>query len=101
MSDYPLNPTYDFNSPTGMYVPVDVEDCIRELNKALPATLIEKIRTSQEHDLAMFHFGLGLWTRNNWGLWMESSRPRPYVIELGISDAYDMTESSWHRIRMS
>jgi hypothetical protein len=86
MSDYPLNLTYDSNSPTGMYIPADVEDCIRELNKVLPAALLEKIRTSEEHDLAFFHFGLGMWMQNNWGLWMYESRLRRYFVELGISE---------------
>jgi hypothetical protein len=91
MSDYQLNPTYDSNSPTGMYIPADVEDCIREMNKVLPAALLDKIRTSEEHDLALFHFGLGMWMRNSWGLWMDESRLRRYFVGLGVPDADDMT----------
>lgn len=91
MNGYNLNPVYDSDSPTGVYIPVDVDDCIRELNRILPAALIEKVRKSEEHDLAKHQFGLGMWMRNCWGLWLEESRLRHYFIELGIPEADDMS----------
>lgn len=91
MSDYKLNPSVDPQSPTKIYIPADLEDCAKELNRILPVALVEEIRSSNENDLVKYHFGLGVWLRNNWGLWMEASHLRRYFLGLGVSDADDMT----------
>lgn len=74
-----------------MYIPVDVEDCLRELSKILPAALVGEIRSCAENDLAKYHFGLGMWLSNNWGFWMDESRLRKYFVGLGIANADNMT----------
>lgn len=47
-----------------IYIPTDVQDAHNELDKMLSAT--DKIRIKNGESS---HFGLGMWIRNNWGLW--------------------------------
>jgi hypothetical protein len=63
---YKLNPTLDANSPTGVYIPKDLEDCMKELEKTLPTELKHEIM--QESNTLKYHLSLGMWIRNNWGL---------------------------------
>ncbi len=86
-----ITPTFDENSPTGVYIPSDLEDCFRELNKMLSASAIEEIRTCEESGLSIYHFGLGMWMRNNWGLWNQEARLTLYFDILGIQDADDVS----------
>ena len=48
-----------------------------------------------------YHMGLGLWLRNNWGLWHESRLAR-YFDQLGIYHADDMSglilETFWCKL---
>ena len=60
--------------PTGVYIPVDLLDCFQELDKMLPASMRKRIQDSTENDLSQHHFDLGMWMRNNWGLWSSTSR---------------------------
>jgi len=71
---YKLNPTPDLDIPSGVYIPTDIYDAIRELEKMLHPALIEKIKNcSGKHELVgEYHYSLGMWIRNNWGLWQES-----------------------------
>ena len=69
---YDVTPTPDPTSPSGFYIPVDLEDAFRELDKMLSQEFRDEFKSSSEQDLIRYHFGLGLWMRNNWGLWSES-----------------------------
>ncbi len=82
-----LTPTIDPQSPTGVYIPANLEDCFLELDKMLPAGMRESLRTAVEADLSRHHFGLGLWLRNNWRLWSASSHLRQYFDKLGVHHA--------------
>lgn len=53
----------------------------------LPASLLGKIRFCEEADLIQQHFGLGMWMRNNWGLWSTWSRLKQYFDSLGVHEA--------------
>lgn len=67
---YRIHPTPDPNSPTGIFIPSNIEEAIAELEKALHPQLIEEILGMDKSQLiGSFHFGLGTWMRNNWGLW--------------------------------
>ena len=87
MNDTEYGPTLDPNSATGVYIPVDIQDCFYELDKMLPDELIERIRGCEEGDLSQHHFGLAIWMRNHWGLWSEKSRLKQYFEGLGIHEA--------------
>jgi hypothetical protein len=81
---YKLNPTRDPDSPTGVYIPVDIQDAIGELERMLHPALMEDIKNCEnEIDLiGKHHFGLGMWMRNNWGLW-HKSRLVQYLNSIG------------------
>ena len=87
---YRINPTKDLSAKGGIYIPKDLDDCFRELHKMLHPRLIAEIRDSSEGDLAGYHFGLGLWMRNNWGLW-GGLRLARYFNKAGIFHPDDMS----------
>jgi len=51
------------------YIPADLDDALKQLDKILPAKTREEMRKGKEGDMSRYHMGLGLWMRNNWGLW--------------------------------
>ncbi len=63
-----ITSTTDPNSPTSVYIPSDLQGCFRELDNMLPASMRENICAREEANLVRYHFGLGMWIRNNWGL---------------------------------
>ncbi len=96
-----LNPTGDENSPTGYYIPADVEDCLTELDKMLPEEIIEEMAERTEDEMIRYHHGFGTWLRNNWGLW-SGSKLSEYFNSLGIYHPDDMSciilYSYWRRL---
>lgn len=48
------------------------------------------MRSAPEDHLALYHFGLGMWLRNNWGLWT-SSPLAVWFNERGIHHPDDMS----------
>lgn len=67
-SEYKINIKAD--SIDGVFIPTDLNSCFIQLDKLLNDTLKQNIKSKEtEIDLAEYHFGLGLWMRNNWGLW--------------------------------
>lgn len=57
----------------GIYIPKNLEECYIELNKILDKKKLDEIKElSEKQFISNSHFGLGLWIRNNWGLWKES-----------------------------
>jgi hypothetical protein len=87
MDEIELTPTPDPHSPNGVYIPTDIQDCFQELDRLIPANIREKIRIREEADLTQNHFDLGIWMRNNWGLWLGHSRLKQYFDSLGVHDA--------------
>jgi hypothetical protein len=51
------------------YVPKKLNECFAQLNAELDPKVIKKIKEGSENDLSQYHFGLGMWIRNKWGLW--------------------------------
>jgi hypothetical protein len=87
---YKVKPSEDKNSPTKVYIPENLDDCFKELKKMLTPELIEEMKTNTESDMVKYHHGLGMWIRNNWGLWT-SSRLKKYFNDLGIHHPDDMS----------
>jgi len=100
--DDAIIPTPDPNSPTSFYIPFDLQGCFRELDSMLPSSMREDIRACEEANLVRHHFGLGMWMRNNWGLWSAESPLKQYFDSQGIRDADDATsmilKSYWMRL---
>jgi hypothetical protein len=76
-----LTPTRDPRSSTGIYIPIDIEDAIAELDKALSDGLKAELKTAA--NLLDYHFTLGGWLRQNWGLWL-GSRLAQHFRELNV-----------------
>ncbi|WP_018609458.1 DUF6794 domain-containing protein [Uliginosibacterium gangwonense] len=55
------------------HIPTTVEQAVGVLLGLLPQDEIDKISRMPEKDLLFLHFGLGIWIRNNFGLWTEGS----------------------------
>lgn len=87
---YKIKPTEDKTSPGGIYIPENIDDCLKELKEMLSADMIEEMKTGKESDMAKYHRGLGMWMRNNWGLW-SGSRLKTYFNGLGIQHPDDMS----------
>ncbi len=70
-------------------IPEDLPACMA----ALDSMLGDKDKAwLREHDAVEAHFGLGMWLRNNWGLWGGDSCPLPaYFRAHGIHHPDDMS----------
>ncbi|RLA38718.1 MAG: hypothetical protein DRR42_28300, partial [Gammaproteobacteria bacterium] len=67
-----LKPTADADSPTGVLIPTDLTAAHEELDAMLPSRT--KKRFKRDLDFASeVHHSLGMWIRNNWGLWSDSA----------------------------
>lgn len=71
------------------YIPKDLDDAVRELNKLIQAEDKELIKKG-EIDSGDMHFGLGRGLRNSWGLW-GGSRLAVYFKEQGITHPDSMS----------
>ncbi len=77
----------EMDSINGVYIPKDIEDCCVQLDKILSEKDKEYIKgLPKKDDTIDLHFGLGMWIRNNWGLW-GGSRLQKYLFD--ISDHPD------------
>jgi hypothetical protein len=75
----------------GIYIPKDMEDCFLQLNKILKEKDIEEIKSlSSKKEMIKYHHGLGLWIRNNWGLW-SGSRLQVYLLQKKLKHPDDMS----------
>jgi len=74
----------------GIYIPKDLDDCFVQLKKLLKPADIEKMRVGTEGEMIHYHFSLGLWMRNNWGLW-GGSRLAKWFNAQGINHPDDMS----------
>ena len=97
---YRVTATIDSTSPTGVYIPTDLPDSFRELRRMLHPAFIAEFRADSQKVIE-HHFGLGLWMRNNWGLW-GGSRLAQAFNRLGIQHPDDMSgiilQSFWREL---
>ena len=87
----------DYNSMylyTGDYertdLPATLEECYAMLDETLSPEDIEFLKNATDEDLAMQHFGLGLWIRNNW-LYPTQSKLTQLLFDHGVSDIDSMS----------
>jgi Domain of unknown function (DUF6794) len=73
-----------------IYIPRDLDDCFAQLKQLLEPVDIEKMKSGTENDMIEYHFTLGLWMRNNWGLW-GSSRLAKWFNAQGVEHPDDMS----------
>ncbi len=92
---------YYADSINGIYVPKNLTDAVIVLDTMLSPDVKDFVRDSLSEDsfTTRSHRTLGLWIRNNWGLWGDS-RLKAYLNSLGISHPDDMSDiilTSWYR----
>ncbi len=84
-----------------VYIPKDLDDCLAQLQKLLKPENIEKMKGGTEDDMIQYHMGLGMWMRNNWGLW-GGSRLAKWFNAHGIKHPDDMSgvilDSYWRHL---
>jgi hypothetical protein len=97
---YRVTPTQDPAERSGVYVPRDLEDAFAELDRMVTPAFRREFAADSTQPIE-HHFGLGLWMRNNWGLWAGSRLAR-YFHGLGICHPDDMSgivlNSYWRRL---
>ncbi len=70
----------------GIYIPENLSQCFKQLDNMLGDNNIHEIKSKSETEfLTNSHFNIGLWIRNNWGLW-QGSRLYYYFETKGISE---------------
>lgn len=89
-SKYKITPTKDKNFPMGFYIPENLEDCFKELERMLSSELIEEMKFAEEKKMIKYHRGLGMWMRNNWGL-RSGSRLSKYFRDMEIRHPDDIS----------
>jgi hypothetical protein len=73
------------------YKPVNLEEAVNQLKIIHHDTTKQKIlEMSEDEFLAGAHFGLGMWIRNNWGLW-KGKELAIYFNSIGIYHPDDMS----------
>ena len=89
-----------YTQETNLKTPTNIEECYKSLDEMLPDSTIIQFKSMNEGEaVSAVHFGLGMWIRNNWGLW-ESSKLSQYLVELGLNHPDDMSSvilTSYHR----
>lgn len=83
-------------------IPKSLAEAIEALDKQLPSEEKEKWMAMDGREaVVLAHFGLGMWMRNNWGLW-SGSELSAYFNSLGISHPDDMSgiilKAYWHHL---
>ena len=75
----------------GRYIPKDLGDSFVELDKTLnEADRKEMLALKDRGDMLLYHMGLGMWMRNNWGLW-GGSRLQKYFTDRGVDHPDNMS----------
>jgi hypothetical protein len=75
----------------GRYIPKDLGECFVELDKILnDVDRKEMSALKDRNEMIRYHLGLGMWLRNNWGLW-GGSRLRKYFTERGVTHPDNMS----------
>jgi hypothetical protein len=83
-------------SPSTQYadtidIPRNLEDCLIQIDQLLPDSVKHSISTHTEDEFSVvMHLSLGLWIRNNWGLW-KGSRLSNFFYEIGVFHPDDMS----------
>lgn len=79
------------DSIDGVYIPKDIKDCFLQLDKLLSEEDRSTIRNLENaEETIQFHHSLGMWIRNNWGLW-GGSRLSKYLLSNGLKEPDEMS----------
>lgn len=97
-----FEPRKDASSKTGYYIPEDLDDVLVEVDRIfVSAGERDAVMKAAEDDMVQYHHGLGMWMRNEWGLWA-GSRLSEYFNRIGIHHPDDMSgiilNSYWRKL---
>ena len=81
---------YEAESIDGVYIPRNLEECFHVLDTMLHPSDRNTIKAESRDGMSKYHFSLGLWMRNNWGLW-GGSRLQTYLYRRGLHHPDDMS----------
>jgi hypothetical protein len=74
-----------------IYIPKGLGECFTELDKTLKEIDKKEMQAlTKREDMILYHHGLGMWMRNNWGLW-SGSRLQKYFVDKGINHPDEMS----------
>lgn len=71
-------------------VPTNIKEAVTTLERILQKSLVEIRNESESNFLAKSHMGVGMWIRNNWGLWTDSDL-KQHLKQKGITHPDDMS----------
>ena len=71
--------------------PANLDECFHALEEGLPQYELDEMRNGSKDDMIRYHHGLGMWMRNNWGLWRGEGPLYEYMAELGLVHPDDMS----------
>jgi len=75
----------------GRYIPKDLGECFVELDKLLNEVNRKEMSALKDRsEMGQHHLGLGMWLRNNWGLW-GGSRLQKYFTDRGVTHPDNMS----------
>jgi len=79
------------DSINGIYIPKNLEECFIQLDKILKKIdKKEMVELKNSFGMYKYHLGIGMWIRNNWGLW-GGSRLEQYFKSNGVQHPDDMS----------
>jgi len=84
-------------------LPKNLNECFEVLNDIFNESESDKVwfkSTEEDKILGTLHHGLGMWIRNEWGLWKKESDMYNYFNKMGLWHADDMSSvilTSYHR----
>ena len=73
----------------GVYIPKDLSDCFVQLDKIFSDK--DKREFIENEGNGLYHFGIGMWMRNNWGLWGGSRLQKYFIDKRGFMQPDDMS----------
>ena len=75
----------------GVYIPRDLGECFVELDKLLTEIDKKEMKALPDReDMIQYHMDIGMWMRNNWGLW-GGSRLQKYFTSRGVTHPDEMS----------
>lgn len=79
------------DSIDGVYIPPNITACFIELDKKLTPEAVSQLNALKSAgQMGLHHLGMGMWMRNNWGLW-SGSRLSAYMKQRGFRDPDSMS----------
>ena len=81
---------FEADTINGVYIPRNLEECFHVLDTMLHPSDRNTIKAESRDGMSKYHFLLGMWMRNNWGLW-GGSRLQTYLYRRGLHQPDDMS----------